>query len=485
MPHGNVCTPCKNRPCEICGKPFLHEWPYDQRACSPECRHKLRTDPTNIAKKEAKKRETLQAKYGVANVSQLESVKKKISERAKSEERKEKIRKTSLEKYGVDDFRRAPEVIENRKKAFIGKYGVDNPSKLDSVKKLISERLKDPKVQEHYMKTSMEHYGVPRPIMTEEVQEKAKQTCMERYGVPYYIMTPEYRSAQATKQISAINKAFADLLKEKYNVDTEFEFRLERKFFDLHVLNTNILVELNPTYTHSDLPNHWAEGLPYDYHLEKSQVAIDHGYRCIHVFDWDSLDKVGALMQPRDKIFARSCSIEEVDPKQIASFINEYHLQGNVRGAEYRCGLFYKGELVSAMTFGKPRYNKNYEWELLRLCTDSKYNVVGGPSRLLKKFILDKNPESIISYCDRAKFTGDVYTKIGMTLHHISPPAKIWSKDSEYVTDNLLRQRGYDQLFNTNYGKGTTNSVLMIENGWRSVFDCGQLVFEWRRDQKK
>ncbi|MBR2875788.1 MAG: glycoside hydrolase family 3 C-terminal domain-containing protein, partial [Clostridia bacterium] len=42
--------------CEVCGKPFLRDWPYDQRACSAECRHKLRNDPANIAQKEAKKK---------------------------------------------------------------------------------------------------------------------------------------------------------------------------------------------------------------------------------------------------------------------------------------------------------------------------------------------------------------------------------------------------------------------------------------------
>lgn len=79
QPSGNVCEPCKNRPCEVCGKPFVHVWPYDQRACSPECRHKLRTDPANIAKKEAKRKATVQDKYGVDNVSQLKDVSEKIS----------------------------------------------------------------------------------------------------------------------------------------------------------------------------------------------------------------------------------------------------------------------------------------------------------------------------------------------------------------------------------------------------------------------
>ena len=134
------------------------------------------------------------------------------------------------------------------------------------------------------------------------------------------------------------------------------------------------------------------------------------------------------------------------------------------------------------MTFGKPRYNKNYEWELLRLCSKSGFKIVGGSAKLFTHFVREYNPESVLSYCDCAKFKGKVYSKLGFSLHHISPPAKIWSKEDKYITDNLLRQRGFDQLFGTDYGKGTSNEELMIADGWRSVYDCGQKVFEWKKE---
>ena len=477
-----ICEACKSRPCEVCGKVFKREWPYDQRVCSKECRHKLRTDPANVAKKEAKKKATVAMKYGVDNVAKLDEVKGKISDFRKSDECKEKIRQTSLKKYGVEHFRQSEEVKAKVKATMIERYGVDNASKLDSIRTIISERLKDPEIRAKYAETSMKHYGVPHSHMDPEVKLKTEQTMIEHFGVPYYVMLPEYRSTQATKQVSLINKAFADALTSKCNVDVEYEFNLRNKFYDLRIKGTNILIEIDPSYTHSDLPNHWGEGLPIDYHINKTTIAEEEGYRCIHIFDWDNLDKITDMLMPRTTIYARQCSIQPIDDKTSREFIQEYHLQGDARGAIFRYGLIYKGELVSVMTFGKPRYNKNYEWELLRLCTKKDANVIGGASRMLNQFLKDANPNSIISYCDKAKFNGNVYRKIGMTLHHISPPAKVWSKDNEYVTDNLLRQRGYDQLFDTNYGKGTSNQELMIENGWRSVYDCGQLVFEWLKN---
>lgn len=61
-----------------------------------------------------------------------------------------------------------------------------------------------------------------------------------------------------------------------------------------------------------------------------------------------------------------------------------------------------------------------------------------------------------------------------MTLKELQNPSCNWSKGKEKITNNLLLQRGYDQLFNANYGKGTSNRSLMIQNGWVEVYDCGQ-----------
>lgn len=477
-----ICPECKNRPCEVCGKNFKREWPYDQKVCSKECRQILRRDPERRARIEQAKKKNLLEKYGVDNVSKLPEVRKKISDNRKSEEFKEKVRKTSLEKYGVEHYRKDPGIQQKTKDTLIKHYGYDNASKVESIRKIISDKLKDPEIRARYSETCMKHYGVPFPCMNPEVRAKSEETCMRKYGVPYYIMTPEYRSAQATHQISLINKSIAEKLQQECDVVTEFEFKIERKLYDIHIVDSNIVIEVNPSYTHSDLPNHWCKGLPVNYHLEKSRVAEENGYRCIHIFDWDDVSKVISMLKSHCRIYARNCILVNIDEHEASMFIDANHLQGKTKGTKYAYGLYCNNELVQVMTFGKPRYNKNFEWELLRLCTKSGYNVVGGASRLFKKFIKEVNPESILSYCDRAKFTGQVYERLGMKLDHVSPPAKIWSKEDKYITDNLLRQRGFDQIFKTNYGKGTSNEELMIKDDWRSVYDCGQAVYTWRME---
>ena len=109
-----------------------------------------------------------------------------------------------------------------------------------------------------------------------------------------------------------------------------------------------------------------------------------YGYRCIHVWDWDDKYKVLNQIQPQSSIGARKCVIKEVPKDVCKTFLDLYHFQNNCNGQTARLGLYYNDELVEIMTFGKPRYNKNFEWELLRLCS-SKY-ISGGTEKLFKYF---------------------------------------------------------------------------------------------------
>lgn len=164
--------------------------------------------------------------------------------------------------------------------------------------------------------------------------------------------------------------------------------------------------------------------------------------------------------------------------------MNNYHTQNYARDS-VRMGLFFNNELISVMTFGKPRYNKNYEWELVRFC--SVKNVIGGSAKLFSHFVKTYQPQSIVSYCDLSKFRGDTYYKLGFTLIRTTKPTKHWYniKTKQHITDNLLRQRGFDQLFGTNFGIGTSNDELMLNNDFVIVYDCGQATFVWKNKVDK
>lgn len=203
------------------------------------------------------------------------------------------------------------------------------------------------------------------------------------------------------------------------------------------------------------------------------------GYHCIHIFDWDDEVKIiQELLLPKPKIYARNTTICSISKSEAKEFLLQHHLQGSCNGQSILLGLRDKyGNLVSLMSFGKPRYNKNYEYELLRYC--SSMQVVGGAEKLFKYFLKTYKPKSIISYCDKSKFSGNVYKTLGFTLKEKGKPSCHWYSDNksekmQHITDNTLRRYGYDILFNEHYGKGTSNEELIIKRGYVPIYDCGQ-----------
>lgn len=395
-----------------------------------------------------KSKQSCLEKYGVEHASQADVV-------------RDKVKRTCLERYGVDVSSKSEEVKERARQAFLERYGVENPSQSEEVK-------------EKRRQTNIERFGVPCSFESFQVKEKTKQTCQERYGVDWPCQRPE---ARAYSNDSVPNKAFAEKLDE-LGIQYQREFPLGRYSFDFRV--GDILIEIDPFATHNSL---WglfgSEGVDESYHYDKSYTAEEAGYHCIHIFDWDDPDKILELLASKERIFARKCELKNVDAKECNEFLMKHHIQGTCKGQSIILGLYFEGELVSLMSFGKPRYNKNFEYELLRYC--SSKNIVGGAERLFKAFEKQYSPKSVISYCDRSKFTGNVYKKLGFTLRSSRNPSKHWynPKSGKHLTDNLVRQRGVDQLLGTNYGKGTSNEDLLVRLGFVPIYDCGQDSYVW------
>lgn len=431
-----------------------------------------------------KSRRTKLERYGTEHPSQTEEVQKKIRETSlkryradnvrKSEYGKNKIKQTCLERYGVENPFQAEQFKDKTKKTLLEKYGVEYISQ-------------SPAIQDKIIKTSMSRYGKSQYTQTDEFRrrflESENKTCMEKHGVMWPCLYPNVISSH--NMISKANRYVAEYL-TSVGFDVKYEKYIDGRSYDIYLPGYNIVVEVNPTSTHNTQWNPFLKhGINKNYHLMKTDKANRNGYRCIHLFDWDSVDKLCAVLPIYDTtVYARICEVSNISEYKACEFENKYHLQSSCKGQIVCYGLMFEDELVGVMTFGKPRYNKNCEWEMLRLCYKPGVNVVGGTEKLFHKFVKEYNPRSIVSYCDRSKFTGDVYKKLGMSLSSTSSPVRHWysykkSEKMQHITDNFLRQRGFDQIFGTSYGKGTSNEELMLERGYLPVYDCGQMTFEW------
>ena len=144
----------------------------------------------------------------------------------KDPERINKIKKTSLEKYGVDNPSKSFEVKEKIrdshfqrydgkyntqteefkeyfKETCLKKYGVDNPSKSFEVKQRIKEahfqrydgkyNTQTEEFKKDSKETCLKKYRVEHPVMNIDIKNKISNTIDERYGKRWYVETNEFK----------------------------------------------------------------------------------------------------------------------------------------------------------------------------------------------------------------------------------------------------------------------------------------------------
>lgn len=178
------------------------------------------------------------------------------------------------------------------------------------------------------------------------------------------------------------------------------------------------------------------------------------------------------------KINARDCDIVSIDKKTEREFLDNNHTNGFVKGSIVSYGLKFEDELVQLISLGKPRYNKNYQWELLRDCTKKDYIVRGGVSKLWKYFLLNntcrscicysyehnsKPVEKYIKYC---KFRNIRNSKIvNKSFYEGSYNNKNYS-----IPINNLRKYGVDRILGTQLGfDHGTNEEILFNLGFEKV----------------
>lgn len=146
-------------------------------------------------------------KYGVENTSKLESV-------------KEKTKKTNLQKYGKSSYLATDECRLQGSKKSMELYGVDHFSKAEEMKAKSKE-------------TSIERHG-DLFQKTKRWKDKVKKTCVERYGVEYVSMVDEFKAKKEKTMMERyggksplsderVKERAKTTLKENYGVDSALQ----------------------------------------------------------------------------------------------------------------------------------------------------------------------------------------------------------------------------------------------------------------------
>ena len=261
---------------------------------------------------------------------------------------------------------------------------------------------------------------------------------------------------------------------------------LDGKELDLYYPEVGMAVEFNGNFWHSEFKRE------NTYHQNKSLLAKNKGIDIVHIFEYewcdlDTKDKIINLLSNRlysnklERVYARNCDIRYVEASESREFLENNHLQGYTN-ASISLGLYYNNRLIGIMTFGTPRFNTEYQYELIRLAFDSKLNIIGGAEKLFSHFVNNYKPLSIISYCDIAKFSGKVYDRLGFKLDGITQPNYRWvGYDTYKVLDRYKTQKHI--LIENGLGHvDQSETEIMHSLGYYRVYDCGNMRFVWKSE---
>lgn len=248
---------------------------------------------------------------------------------------------------------------------------------------------------------------------------------------------------------------------------------------DLYEPNKRVAVEVNGVHWHTT-----EFGKTRNYHLSKTELCESQGITLLHFWDSEVTEQkhlVESMIAAKlgisgTKIYARNTTIREVTSEVAADFMKDNHLQGAVPSS-VRLGLYYDEELISIMTFAKPRYTKRYHWELMRFCNKLGFHVVGGASKLLAAF-RKMHTGSIVSYANRRFSKGGLYEKLGFARIGTSAP-NYW-----YVKNGVIRysrtqcqKHKLKSLLGDSFDETLSEVANMRANGYYQLFDCGNYVY--------
>ena len=412
---------------------------------------------------------TMKNDYGVVNCFQLDTVKEKAKQTCKEKYSKEyyqstdeyrrKVKATKLERYGDENYNNQGKMRET----CLEKYNIYVPSMKQGKKEyydLLDSKEETIKFIKENNIVNIRHMATIMGMKEGYVQRKINE-----YSLKY--MFDYHKSVMELELQEYIKQYFPNALN---NYDLEKNTEL-----DIYIPELNLGIEFDGNYWHSeDVKGKMAQ-------YNKTSKAEKYGIFVYHIFEYEWVNNRQKILNQLNNLLginehsigARKCSVQRLNPKEKNQFLRENHLQGEDK-CNIAYGLYYNDELVSVMTFTKPRFNKKYEWELSRYACKANYNISGGASKLFNQFIKDNNPKNIISYSDILKTKGNLYQKLGFKLDHISDPNYVWIKNNTNIKTRYQCQKHKleSQGF---YGKSETD--IMKALGYYRFFDCGNKVW--------
>lgn len=428
-------------------------------------------------------------KYGVTcamNTQQNIAKRKFLMTPEKLKEINKKTNETFIKKYGsIEEYKK--QMVDLRKSTCLKKYGVENPMQNKNiVKKAIDSKLQSGKSY----KISYDRRKKICELLNKRIEEagfiwidknKFSYTRGKEGNVKYTFKCKECETVFQSdihahipvcrvchpyifKGYSNIEKEICEYIKKispsKVEENAHIFKNFPKKELDIYIPNLKLGIEVNGYFWHGhkSLNENKSEILKKT--IEKKSLCEKAGIRLINVVDLDWVEHKSRfknffndLILPKKKIYGRQCEFKVIDTKTAKIFCEKYHLNG-FKGGYFKCGLFYKKDLVCVAIFGR---NNKYENECERLCFKSGIQIVGGWEKIVKHF-----GKPFLHYIDLRYFPGTNITGCGYRF--------VYNK--KFIDRRRLQKKNVINMFSDyDYSLSCYNNC--IKHHYIAVFDCG------------
>ncbi len=330
----------------------------------------------------------------------------------KSEETRNKIKKTCEERYGETHHAKTDEFLEKQKETVQKKYGVDNVSQAKEIK-------------QKKKATCQKNFGVDSPMKSEKVRKKSNNTCIEEYGFKNVMensaVKNRSRSTRLENQYNQIGFENVELL---FDVDeyegvyetyqfrcekcgTEFEDNLTKgetprcpecfpnqntsraekeiyyfidglvdckvknnvwgvigdKELDILIRNERLAIEFDGLYYHSRKDK--------NYHLNKTKQCRSKDIDLIHIFEdeWKE-NKLEVKRRLKRKLLKSNESCHEVKPGLFSDEASCMNFGETTKSGEYKITNLEGSPFQQIFS----AFEKEYDPELVEVIVDKRWH---------------------------------------------------------------------------------------------------------------
>lgn len=276
------------------------------------------------------------------------------------------VRKTSMQKYGVEHYTKAESVKEKCQNTVYEKFGTKNVSQSEAIK----EKIKS---------SNIKKFGVSSYSKTDEFKEKIRNTCLDKFGVDNYSKTTEFKqfitslknSEQFKEKLPIIISKMKETNNKNYGVDFPMQLHSEiekRENNNLAIYGTRHFRKPKYLFENIKFDSSWELAF-YVYHIKnniniiREPSPISYEYNGQNHYYYPDFEVNGQLYEIKGDQFFRKNGV----------MYNPYNEKNNdIFNAKYNCALsnnvvFIRGkEIKFYLDFMKSEFGK--DWKEMFLC---------------------------------------------------------------------------------------------------------------------